>query len=459
MPGILPEPEGPSTKVHVTSGSLPPYISPSEAPTKKAPWRTVRNVGFVQTVTATLPEELYDIIWREIEASLAIHKYSKVIMKLEDVLQGDFFNGYIKRGNILMLSEGEPGVDEVFSLRQGVLRLELAQEVYKRAGLQGVPIRSGGRKHVKSRYVVENNLRLPSMLRGKKGFDRLLWAAKNVLNRSLCWLFVDLSPNKESEEDQRPINAHHPNVQSLSPLIQTVRNVQFPLTLTAPISTFPGPRPPEEIQESIHDLFEFIDMLALASPRVQTTDSVDSFISGYRVPDPPESDKGSAPVSGTRSASVKVVTWAGLLPAQWTLDILCAIIKHSRAKDLSRLDRSAQWLGLTVTAHKAEPVGQTDGYTVLLRPVAESKLLPDAKGGDDPESPLADTKDGDDMVMKDSTGDHDTAEAEFEGQLDGAGAKGRDVQMADDMSSDKKAIKTCAGFYRYLCAEYVDSLT
>lgn len=40
--------------------------------------------------------------------------------------------------------------------------------------------------------VVEINLRLPSMLHGKKGFDRLVWAAKNVLNQSLTWLFVDL---------------------------------------------------------------------------------------------------------------------------------------------------------------------------------------------------------------------------------------------------------------------------
>ena len=98
MPGILPESERPSPKVSISSGPLPPYVSPSEAPTKKAPWRTVRNVGFVKTVTATLPEELYDFIWREIETSIASAKYSKVIMKLEDVLQGNFFNEYIKRG-------------------------------------------------------------------------------------------------------------------------------------------------------------------------------------------------------------------------------------------------------------------------------------------------------------------------------------------------------------------------
>ncbi|KAL6251265.1 hypothetical protein RBB50_001473 [Rhinocladiella similis] len=449
MPGILPESERPSPKVSISSGPLPPYVSPSEAPTKKAPWRTVRNVGFVKTVTATLPEELYDFIWREIETSIASAKYSKVIMKLEDVLQGNFFNEYIKRENILMLSEGKPGVDEIFSLRQGVLRLELSQEVYKRAGLPGAPIRSGGRKHVKSRYVVESNLRLPSMLRGKKGFDRLVWAAKNVLNQSLCWLFADLSSNKDSEESQRPITAHHPTTQSLSPTIQTLRTVQFSPILTTPISTMPGTKPPEEIQESIHDLFEFIDMLALTSPRVQTTDNVDSFISRYQVPES---------VSEASGASVKVVTWTGLLSTQWILELLCTIIKESRAKDLSSLDRTSQWLGLSVTAHKIEPTGQIDGYTVLLQPEVDTNKISKASDGDDSaHSAPRINEDDDDAIMKENSDDLDTLEAGLGDQLDDA-AEG-DLQMAEETSQEKKTVKRRTGFHRYLCAEHVDSLT
>ncbi|KAK6381650.1 hypothetical protein LTS17_004709 [Exophiala oligosperma] len=452
MPGILPEPEGPSPKVYVTSGSLPPYISPSEAPAKRAPWRTVRNVEFVQTVTATLPEELYDVIWREVDDSIANAEYAKVIMKLEDVLQGDFFNEYIKIGNILMLSEGQPGVDEVFSLRQGVLRLDLSQEVYKRAGLQGVPIRSGGRKHVKSRYVVEYNLRLPSMLRGKKGFDKLVWAAKNVLNRSLCWLFADFNFKEGSERLQRPITAHHPTIQSFSPTIQTLRGVRFPSTLTTSLPTLPGLKPAEETQESIHDLFEFVDMLALASPRVQTTDNVDPFLSRYQVPDLSESTTDS------RGASVKVVTWTGFVPAQWTLELLCAIIKQSRVQDLSRLDRASKWLGLCVTAHKVQPMGQIEGYTVLVQPEAGTDHALGANEGDVSVAALSQTDTVDDVHMKDSTDGCDTLGTRSQGQLDDA-TQG-DVQMVDDTSTtDKDAVRTRPGFRRYICVEHVDSLT
>lgn len=80
-----------------------------------------------------------------------------------------------------MLSEGRPGVDDLYTLKDGmqitscsssgldvpfknsnveellihhsgILRLELGKESYERCGLTGKPIRDGGRKHIKTRY-------------------------------------------------------------------------------------------------------------------------------------------------------------------------------------------------------------------------------------------------------------------------------------------------------------------
>ncbi|EXJ82044.1 hypothetical protein A1O1_08112 [Capronia coronata CBS 617.96] len=266
-------------------------------------------------------------------------RYAKVIMKLEEVLDGDFFTEYIKRGNILMLSEGEAGVDNIITLQDGVLRLELAKEVYEHTGLQGTPVRSGGRKHVKSRYLVEYNLRLPSMLHGKKGFERLVWAAKNVLNNSLQWLFLDLNDDHAAEL-KGPITAHHPTIINLSPSVEMLPNVLIPSTLTTNVLTHPvlakttsshgntsTSSAPEELQESVLDLFEYIDMLSLASPRVQTTDRVDPFISRYQVPDLYDPiHEGSHAPKKTRPQNVKVMTWTGLIPVQWVLELLCSIM-------------------------------------------------------------------------------------------------------------------------------------
>lgn len=46
--------------------------------------------------------------------------------------------------------------------------------------------------------VVEIDLRLPSMLHGKKGFDRIEHAFKNVLTNPVTWLFHDLGVTRMS---------------------------------------------------------------------------------------------------------------------------------------------------------------------------------------------------------------------------------------------------------------------
>lgn len=51
-----------------------------------------------------------------------------------------------------MLSEGRPGVDNVFSLHDGNLRLEVNKPTHERAGLQGTLLPNEGRKHVKARF-------------------------------------------------------------------------------------------------------------------------------------------------------------------------------------------------------------------------------------------------------------------------------------------------------------------
>ena len=75
----------------------------------------------------------------------------------------------------------------------GKLTLYLEKETYERAGLVGKPHGAKGNRGLKPRWVVEFDLRSPSMFKGKKGFDRLVYACKNVLNDPVTWLFTNLS--------------------------------------------------------------------------------------------------------------------------------------------------------------------------------------------------------------------------------------------------------------------------
>lgn len=53
--------------------------------------------------------------------------------------------------------------------------------------------------HLRCIYtVVSYDLRSPSMLHGKKGFDRLVYASRKVLNQPLTWLFCNIAESSNS---------------------------------------------------------------------------------------------------------------------------------------------------------------------------------------------------------------------------------------------------------------------
>ena len=80
----------------------------------------------------------------------------------------------------------------------------------------------------------------------------------------------------------------------------------------------------EATQEALYDVLEYLDMLALASPRIQAINHTDPFLSRYTVPD----------LQGVRSAEdspgigvkIRVLSWTGLISSQWLLELICAIM-------------------------------------------------------------------------------------------------------------------------------------
>lgn len=50
-----------------------------------------------------LPKELYELIWHGLDAKTYQIQYSRVIMPLSALLDGDFFNLYIKTGTTVCI--------------------------------------------------------------------------------------------------------------------------------------------------------------------------------------------------------------------------------------------------------------------------------------------------------------------------------------------------------------------
>lgn len=199
------QPSSHAPKIHVSHSQLPTtYLDPTQPPTHKSPWRQVHANTFIRDLRIIVPTRhllhLYqissplDLIENKL---IPTHNYAKVIMSLSDILADD----KLRRDEHIMLSvpQDPASASTTISLNRGVLVIDMPRHVYERSGLTfpspaGEKIKSGARKHDRrsERRRIHANLREASMVKGKRGFDRLLWAAKNVdeLKEARVWLFT-----------------------------------------------------------------------------------------------------------------------------------------------------------------------------------------------------------------------------------------------------------------------------
>jgi ribonuclease P/MRP protein subunit RPP40 len=296
----------PSPKTYFTHSVLPSYLDPLNLSTKKHPFATINAQHFSHTLDLLLPTELYALV-RD---------------KLSDILAPDFLNTYIKHGNIAMLSEGRPLVDNRFELYAGVLRLELDRQTYERCGLQGVPIEDGGRKHQRARWVVTCDLRAPAMTHGKKGFGRIEWAAKNVLDASLTWVFWNAMPGAQEalEEKREVLSAFQPWVIGVEGEMVELEERVYPRLRRGGLEAVYE-------EDDAMGLLEYLDLLALDSPRLMKDDEIDAHLSRYEVP-----DFGA----GVAVGDFVRVRWKGFMTPSFIRDLFVVVLKggfKSKARD------------------------------------------------------------------------------------------------------------------------------
>ncbi|KAI1504504.1 ribonuclease P 40kDa subunit [Biscogniauxia marginata] len=348
------------SKCFVTYGTLA-HTDSKQLPGRAKPWSTFLAQDFVHKVDLVLPEESLHLVREKVMGDLVqAPTYHRVIMTPGQVLEGDFFTQYIKIGNVMMLSEGKIDSDNVFSLKEGktsyfamttkfsncrwyigVLTMYLDRETYERAGLVGKPHGIKGKRGLKPRWIIQFDLRGPSMLHGKKGFDRLTYACKNALNRPVTWLFCNLS--KEPNPD--PLQLHGP-IKFTSP----------PSFVGGLAVTVPSLTPPLAILESGHrldldeyatDIYEWLSLVRLESPRLDTTDNIDPYLSTYAVPGGPET---------LHEGQLCKVSWQGFISPTWVRQTFADVIQALPSKS---------WFSLSATSFNRGMTSDSTDCTVL----------------------------------------------------------------------------------------------
>ena len=179
------------------------------------------------------------------------------------------------------------------------------------------------------------------MLHGKKGFERVVWACKNILGKSLSWLFYDFGKTPIAEDHPNPLAQHHPIHQTIAPEI-----TQVPL---AKVPSFATSNARQDDQDWTAEIHEWLNLVALQSPRVETKDDTDPYLCCYHIP-----------CSGVpRNYDLVSLKWNGFLPASWIRSLFVELwyAKQSRGTPV---------LMISTALHKSQSNVPRTGSVYLL---------------------------------------------------------------------------------------------
>ncbi|KAK3294601.1 ribonuclease P 40kDa subunit-domain-containing protein [Chaetomium fimeti] len=336
-----------AAKCYVTHGVMG-HLDPEQPPSKSKPWTTFTSQDFVHRADLIIPQELLELVQDKVLKKMPATPFKRVVLSLHDMLSGEFFTEYIKKGNILMLSEGRIGIDNVFTLRRGTLTMYLDRETYERAGLVGKPHGVKGKRGTKPRWIVEFDLTAPSMFPGKKGFDRLIYASKNALAQPITWLFC----NTSTTPDPDPLSRHAFTECTANPGRSESIDAVMP-NLTPDIG-FLSSIGREDFEDFATSLYEWISLVRLQSPRIQVGDQIDPYLSLYRVPD------------GGHEGKLCKISWEGFLAPSWSRQTLINIV--------TALPHKA-WFSFSTTTFSKGLTGDNAECTILRPPNSSGEYL------------------------------------------------------------------------------------
>jgi ribonuclease P/MRP protein subunit RPP40 len=179
------------------------------------------------------------------------------------------------------------------------------------------------------------------MVHGKKGFERLVWACKNVLVDSVTWLFLD---PVTTEGCSKPLEKHHPQLTTCSPQVTRQTATTPAIELADGSSSLLG-----FMGESSLDLLEWIGLATLQSPRIETDDSIDPALSRYDIPLASQAEPSRLLVS---------IRYRGFLPSTWLRNLFIEIATASAVYP-------HLWFSMSTHAFETETHDPKNGYTIL----------------------------------------------------------------------------------------------
>lgn len=170
------------------------------------------------------------------------------------------------------------------------------------------------------------------MRHGKKLFEKIVWAFKNVLNKAVMWLFYDQDQNSSTQQRKHalmqsclirkeqsfkahgslgnnagPILRHHPTSLTCEPIVTQIPSTTIPVLRSASTGA-----PRADFADWATETIEWHGLVTLKSPQTGLYHEIDPYLSRYSVP---HNDAATA-------ADIMLVRWSGLITAKWVRQML-----------------------------------------------------------------------------------------------------------------------------------------
>lgn len=113
----------------------------------------------------------------------------------------------------------------------------------------------------------------------------------------------------------------------------------------------------QELPEALSDIYEWLSLIRLESPRVSSKDSVDPFISRYQPP---------TEASEQNCTKICTITWEGLLPPAFAQKLLVNVILRLVSRD---------WVALSVSSFSKGVRGDGAECTFLRPPETPNEYM------------------------------------------------------------------------------------
>lgn len=152
-----------------------------------------------------------------------------------------------------------------------------------------------------------------------------------------------------------PLDAFHPTRCTTAPKICEDLHVTLP-PLQPPSSLVAGANT-QDLSDSVTEIYEWLSLIRLQSPRVSSTDNIDPYLSRYQPPGEPDEQS---------PAKLCTITWQGLLPPKFARQLLVDTILALPSRE---------WFSLSVSCFSKTSLGDAAELTFLRPPKCPAEFL------------------------------------------------------------------------------------